>query len=229
MVKLGQGYTREDVAYYIYWYDNDNKIRVEFISSNLKEIWLLEVPTKFDKTIEGKTDLPMPPGFEDVETFQEALPSITTKSKGLSNEQFFANRIASDLENKGVKVIRGPNRIYAAKLVMGASLPAVTKRMIDTKNQNMPLTPKEREKTRLPNPPKVLLGLNGDGKKRLRVLFEHTIEGLGIKATSSLRIKAEEKIYQIDARYRFTPRFEAIDKAVIELIKWVENNIYFKK
>jgi hypothetical protein len=230
MVKLGQGYTYDDIAYYIYWYDNDNRIRIEFIASNLKEIWLLKAPTEFNHNTEDKkVDLPLPPGFEDVQTIQNALPSITVKAKGLSNEQFFANRIANDLEAKGTKVIRGPNAIYNAELVMGASLPSSTKRMIDAKNQTMQSTSQGREKTQLPKPPKMLLGLNGDGKKRLRVLFEHTLEGLGIKVTSSLRIRAEEKIYQIDAKYRFAQRFEAIDKSVIELIKWIENNIYFKK
>jgi DNA-directed RNA polymerase subunit RPC12/RpoP len=76
--------------------------------------------------------------------------------------------------------------------------------------------------------PREQLGLGNEGRRRLRVLFESTLDGLSIKVTNSLRVRSEEVIYQLDAKYRFTPRTDAVEKAIIDFTKWIEENVYFK-
>lgn len=81
----------------------------------------------------------------------------------------------------------------------------------------------------LPTPMPTALGLGKDGMRRLRVLFESMLDGLGIKITSSLRVRSEEVIYQLESKYRFEPRTDAMEKAIIDFTKWIEENIYFKQ
>jgi formylmethanofuran dehydrogenase subunit B len=64
--------------------------------------------------------------------------------------------------------------------------------------------------------------------RRLRVLFESTLYGLGIKPTAELRVRAEEVIYRLESKYKDVPRDEAIERAVNDLLKWIEENVYFK-
>jgi formylmethanofuran dehydrogenase subunit B len=50
---------------------------------------------------------------------------------------------------------------------------------------------------------------------------------LGIKPTAELRVRAEEVIYRLESKYKDVPRDEAIERAVNELLKWIEENVYF--
>jgi len=77
--------------------------------------------------------------------------------------------------------------------------------------------------------PKVELGLGKDGMRRLRVLFESTLEGLGIKPTRALQVRAEEVIYQLDSKYRAINREQAVEQAIVNFLKWIEKNVYFKQ
>ena len=96
----------------------------------------------------------------------------------------------------------------------------------------VPVEPQFRPSQSLPKPPKppkTILGLGSEGRKRLRVLFDSTLDGLGITSSNSLKIRVEELICQLDSKTRFTERHEATNKSVIDLTKWIEKNVYFSK
>jgi hypothetical protein len=58
-------------------------------------------------------------------------------------------------------------------------------------------------------------------------LFESTLYGLGIKPTAELRVRAEEVIYRLESKYKDVPRDKAIERAVNDFLKWIEENVYF--
>lgn len=93
------------------------------------------------------------------------------------------------------------------------------------------IQPRETPKVTLPTLPKgaTRLGLGSDGMHKLRVLFNDTMLGIGIRPTGDITTMSEKVIaLDLDLKLKFEPRDQAIDEAINTLLKWIENTFYFK-
>jgi hypothetical protein len=217
-MSLAGGWTADGWVYSVYW--NDPWFQVVFTDGR-KEVWrLLKVEVVQERgvyvvKVSGK---PLKPPIERAD-FRKVLIA-------------FAEQLGRDLEAKGSGIIRGRKlKPYGdTELLWGRNTPRVptiaAKLLMREREAAMrelarpaPALPRARE----------VYGLGSEGMRRLRVLFESTLYGLGIKPTAELRVKAEEVIYHLESKYKDAPRDEAMEKAINELLKWIEGNIYFKK
>lgn len=71
------------------------------------------------------------------------------------------------------------------------------------------------------------IGLGRDGMQRLKSLLDSTLAGLGIKASTNVRVQGVQVIYQLESKYKGSSREDAIERASLELLKWIETHIYF--
>jgi hypothetical protein len=227
---LASGWTSDGWQYSVFWSDRDGKFRVEF-SNEWKEVWVLE-DVRVERVAEGYLVV-MPPDLSLI------LPSLRDALN------YVARRISYRLEHEGSVIIRGRKAVERARpeytaeirvppvspfgrvtLVLEKATPVVPTPVIWAREVRREITrpapivslPKARE----------VYGLGSEGMRRLRVLFESTLYGLGIKPTAELRVRAEEVIYRLESKYKDVPRDEAIERAVNELLKWIEENVYFK-
>jgi hypothetical protein len=234
-LSLARGYTLDGWEYRVYWSGMDGKFRVEF-SDEWKEVWVLD-----DVRVEGFLEgyrVVMPPDVSLV------LPSLRDAL------DYVANRIAYRLEHEGSVIIRGRRAVERARpgYVVEIKVPPVSPfgsvRLVFEKATPVVPAPAawarevRREAagpapTPTPTPtvslPKVkeAYGLGSEGMRRLRVLFESTLYGLGMKPTAELKVRAEEVIYHLESKYKDVPRSEAIERAVNEFLRWIEENVYF--
>jgi hypothetical protein len=228
-VVLASGWTSDGWQYSVFWSDRDGKFRVEF-SNEWKEVWVLE-DVRVERVAEGYLVV-MPPDLSLI------LPSLRDALN------YVARRISYRLEHEGSVILRGRKAVERARPEYTAEIrvPPVSPfgRVTLVLEKATPVVPApviwarevRREVTR-PAPtvglPKVkeAYGLGSEGMRRLRVLFESTLYGLGIKPTAELRVRAEEVIYRLESKYKDVPRDEAIERAVNDLLKWIEENVYF--
>ena len=224
-----RGYTSDGWQYRVYWSDRDGKFKVEF-NNEWKEVWVLE-DVRVERVAEGYLVV-MPPDLSLI------LPSLRDALN------YVARRISYRLEHEGSVIVRGRKAVERARPEYTAEIrvPPVSPfgRVTLVLEKATPVVPTpviwarevRREVTR-PAPtvglPKVkeVYGLGSEGMRRLRVLFESTLYGLGIKPTAELRVRAEEVIYRLESKYKDVPRDEAIERAVNDLLKWIEENVYF--
>jgi len=235
-VSLVRGYTSDGWQYRVYWSEYDGKFRVEF-SDEWKEVWVLE-DVRVERVAEGYRVV-MPPDVSLI------LPSL----KDALN--YVARRISYRLEHEGSVIVRGRKAVerarpgYTEELRVPPVLPFGRVRLVFEKATPVVPAPAawarevRREITRPTTPPtptaptvglprvREVYGLGSMGMRRLRVLFESTLYGLGIKPTAELRVRAEEVIYRLESKYKDVPRDEAIERAVNEFLKWIEENVYF--
>lgn len=213
-MSLRKGFTEDGLEYRIYYDGGDNHVKVEFCDAK-KEIWVLE---------------------EEVDKRAQA--------------EILAARISYRLEHDGSWVIRGVratrNLLPEAMIKVPATLPFGSTRLV--LDRAVPLVTRigviERERKEVvprrlrvplpspkppPKPPKLVskgYGLGSTGRRRLRVLFSSTLQSLGVKVTKAMSTKAEEVIYQLDVKYKATPRDEAVEVATNDFLKWVERTYY---
>lgn len=228
---MARGYTLDGWEYRIYWSVVDGKFRVQF-SDEWKEVWVLD-DVRVESVMEGYHVI-MPPDISLI------LPSLGDALN------YVADRIAYRLEHEGSVIIRGRRAVERVRpgytgeikvppvspfgrvrLVFEKATPIVPAPAAWAREVRREVTRPPAEVVRLPRVREVY-GLGSEGMKRLRVLFESTLYGLGIKPTAEMRVRAEEVIYRLESKYKDVPRDEAIEMAVNELLKWIEENIYFK-
>lgn len=214
-MSLAAGWTADGWRYSVYW--NERWFQVE-LTDKRKEIWrLIDVEVKreggaFVVLVLGRPLVP-PVRGADLSGVLEA----------------FARRLGKDLEARGSDIIRG------RKLKV---LPyGETEQILSIATPRLPTiaaTVLMRERAEAVKPPISLprvreaQGLGSEGMRRLRVLFESTLQGLGIKPSPELKVRAEEIIYRLEGKYKDFPRDEAVERAINEFLKWVEEEIYFK-
>jgi len=248
-VSLVRGFTSDGWQYRVYWSEHDGKFRVEF-SNEWKEVWVLD-----DVRIEGVMEgyhIVFPSAQARAYLFN-VLPE-EVREKGFlvfslrEAVRYTALAIAYGLEHDGSAIIRGKRALERAvpeetaiikvppvspfgrvRLVFEKAVPIVPAPEVWAREARRELV--RRAPTPAPSPalPKVkeAYGLGSEGMRRLRVLFESTLYGLGIKPTAELRVRAEEVIYRLESKYKDVPRDEAIERAVNDLLKWIEENVYF--
>ena len=233
-MSLVRGYTLDGWEYCIYWSKWDGKFRVGF-SNEWKEDWILE-----DVRVEATHD-----GYHVIMPSEAiVLPELKMAL------DYVASRIGYRLEHEGSVIIRGRRAVerarpgYAAEIKVSPASPFGRVRLVLEKAVPIVSAPAawaretRREITRpaptpTPTPtvslPRVkeVYGLGSEGMRRLRVLFESTLYGLGVKPTAELKVRAEEVIYHLESKYKDVPRSEAIERAVNEFLKWIEENVYF--
>ena len=229
-VSLVRGYTSDGWEYRVYWSEHDGKFRVEF-TDEWKEVWVLD-DVYVESVLEG---------------YRVAFVSETLVMPSLGSAlDYAARRIAYRLEHEGSGIIRGRRAVERARVgVAEIRVPPVSPfgRVRLVFEKAVPIVPApevwareaRRELVRAPTPtpapalPRVreVYGLGSEGMRRLRVLFESTLYGLGIKPTTELKVRAEEVIYRLESKYKDVPRDEAVERAVNEFLKWIEENVYF--
>ena len=234
LLSLVRGYTLDGWQYRVYWSEHDGKFRVEF-SNEWKEVWVLE-DVRVESVMEGYRVV-MPPDVSLI------LPSLRDAL------DYVVSRISYRLEHEGSVIIRGRKAAeharpgYTAEIRVQPVSPFGRVRLVLEKATPVVPAPAawarevRREITRPATPPtaptvglprvREVYGLGSEGMRRLRVLFESTLYGLGIKPTAELRVRAEEVIYRLESKYKDVPRDEAIERAVNDLLKWIEENVYF--
>lgn len=229
-----KGFTRDGWEYRIYFSENDGKFRVEFINWR-KEVWLLEELTVqpynmlYRVYVKGKPT-------ETVGTLKNVVEGI-------------ASQIAYRLETEGAIIIRGTKKEIpareisitpwgGAKLVLGKAVPSagVVAEILREKREEK-IVPAAPPTPTPPAPPKapppeakkfIHAGLGAEGLRRLRVLFESAVRAtMGITPTRDMKIMAEDFIYRLDSKYKFVPRDEAIEKATLELLRWIRDEFYY--
>jgi len=243
-LSLRQGWTDDGWAYRIYW----NKAGFTVIFENeWKEIWAL------DEIKVEKADAGYHAFVEGVpiisRSLQEVVFSVAKKiAYRLEHDGSWVIRGAERMAKEEVEILRKhgfrPEEIRRTVVPPHEELPFGKTRLVWEKAipvKPMALARAERERVkreiehkppavRLPKPAprKEVLGLGNEGRRRLRVLFESTLAGLGISVTRATRVRAEEIIYQLDARFKYMPREEAVERAVNEFLKWIRDEFYFK-
>ena len=239
-LSLARGYTLDGWEYRVYWSEADEKFRVQF-SDEWKEVWVLD-DVRVEEFSEGY-HVVMPPDVSLV------LPSLRDAL------DYVVNRIAYRLEHEGSVIIRGKRAVerarpgYVAEIKVSPVSPFGSVRLVFEKATPVVPAPAawarevRREAagpapTPTPSAPtptptvslprvKEVYGLGSEGMRRLRILFESTLYGLGVKPTAELKVRAEEVIYHLESKYKDVPRSEAIERAVNEFLKWIEENVYF--
>jgi hypothetical protein len=203
---LERGYTSDGWQYRIFWDEGDSRLKVE-LTNEKKEVWVLDALTVVD----------------------------------IEQAQDYASEIGYRLEHEGSGIIRGVKAVtegvlvprgtpYAARLVFEKATPMIPKLVAGVE----PVHREERipaQVTAIPQKKirgKELLGLGNEGRRRLRILFESTLLGVGIKLTRVDTIRAEEVIYELDTKYKFSTRQEAEEKATLDLLNIIEKGFYFK-
>ena len=234
---LKEGFSVDGWKYEIGWRDWDGKFQVVF-DDDKREIWLLEdvYAEKRDGGgivyVKGKLYTAHP------ENFMKALMG-------------FAKGLAYWLEEEGKSAIK---RFGKATLLFEAVLPrrsAAFKRSVlaremaeEIERRKAELAEEKEaekkteewireieraekaERKRRAVTPKKRLGLGRNELSRLRVLFQSTCDSLGIKVTRSLKIKATQVIYLLESKYKSLPRDEALEKATIDLLRWIKEAVY---
>jgi len=238
-ITLKEGFSVDGWKYEISWRDWDGKFQVVF-DDDKREIWLLEdvYAEKRDGGgivyVKGKLYTAHP------EKFMKVLMD-------------FASWLAKGLEEEGKSALK---RFGKATLLFEAVLPrrgAAFKRSVlvrmmaeELERRKAELT-EERERERKKKAeeqmreieraekaerkrrvvtPKKKIGLGRDELRRLRILFQSTCESLGIKVTRGLRVRAERVIYLLESKYKSLSREEALEKATIDLLRWIKEAVY---
>lgn len=224
---LASGWTKDGWRFRIFWSDVDGKFRVEFTDGR-KEIWIL------DELAVEKVE-----GLYVCKLRGAAIYTSASLKEVLVE---LAYRISFILQNFGSREIRGggkadkvETRWGAAKRIVGLATPVVPVALAEELR-------KEREEafrvapavpTTVPSvmPARAMperLGLGSAELRRLRVLFETALlETMGVKPTRDMLVKAEGVIYRLDMKYKATLRDEALEKATVDLLRWIRDEFYF--
>jgi hypothetical protein len=215
---LQQGYTSDGWSYRIYWDSGDGYLKVEFVNEK-KEIWVLE---------------------------HLHIANIEVSITNIEDARDATARIGYRLEHDGSWVIRGfkDNKPIASpfgfpRLVFDKATPVIARSFSGYQKVEREVTPEGIVRPLKPPTPvskamrivpsrKEAFGLGSGGRRRLRILFESTLSGVGIKPTRAGIIRAEEVIYELDAKFKFIPSEEATEKAILELLDFIQKDFYFK-
>jgi len=225
-LSLVKGYTLDGWEYRVYWVRADGKFRVEF-SNEWKEVWVLD-DVRVESFLEDYRAV-MPGEEMDFPQLKMAL-------------DYVAQHIAFRLEHEGSVIIRGRRAVehahpsYVAEIKVPPVSPFGRVRLVFEKATPLVSAPaawaREVRREITPTPtqlkPRVkeAYGLGSEGMRRLRVLFESTLYGLGIKPTAEAKVRAEEVIYRLESKYKDMLRDEALERAVNEFLKWIEETFY---
>ncbi len=237
VLSLRQGWTADGWRYSIYW--NETAGFTVVFANESKEVWALD-----DVRIE-KIDKDRYGAFVEGE-----LHASISLGKVVSS---IAERIAYRLEHDGSWVIRGEavlkeemERIrelglrpegVVRKRVVPPVLPFGRTRLVMEKTT--PVKPmivarveRERLRGRLtmrpPVPPKPRkLGLTGDAKRKLRVMFESFLYKTGIKPTSRLLTDFNFFLNTLEKGFLTWTEEEAYSQAKREVVSYFKN-VYFK-
>jgi len=252
-VSLVRGFTLDGWQYRVYWSEHDGKFRVEF-SNEWKEVWVLE-DVRVEGVMEGY-HIVFPSAQARAYLFNVLPEEVREKGFLVFSLReavcYTALAIAYGLEHDGSAIIRGKRALEHAvpeetaiikvppvspfgrvRLVFEKAVPIVPAPEVWAREARRELVRREPTPAPTPTPspalPKVkeAYGLGSEGMRRLRVLFESTLYGLGIKPTAELRVRAEEVIYRLESKYKDVPRDKAIERAVNDFLKWIEENVYF--